>query len=81
MFDSDSYKKQGFILIPGSLSFLNGPNQASIWFISILFTVNIAQIWHVKRVDGVLGTRTQGGRMEGADDPLSYGSTPPKFIS
>ena len=52
-----------------NLLFKNGPNPASFWFIFVLFhntrtnfTIND------KSIDGVLGSRTQGGMMEGADE-------------
>ena len=59
----------------------NGPNPASFWFIfrsfsqhkdkySTNFTIN------AKSIDGVLGSRTQGGRMEGADGSTELS---PKF--
>ena len=50
---------------------INGPNPASICLFSFFFTLNV-QIYHKfeneKSVDGVLGSRTWGGRMEGADE-------------
>ena len=52
----------------GLYTFLNGPNPASFCFIFVLFTW---QIWHkfdYKSIDGVLETRTRGGRMVGADE-------------
>ena len=53
--------------------FLNGPNPASFLFIFVLFShrkdkysTNLTII--EKSVDGMLGSRTRGGRMEGADE-------------
>ena len=52
--------------------FLNGPNPASFLFIFILFShcmdkYSTNLTINEKTVDGMLGSRTWGGRMEGAD--------------
>ena len=47
----------------------NGPNATSSLFIFVLFLNHIlVQIWLIDK--GVLGTRTQGSRMEGADESI-----------
>ena len=50
----------------------NGPNSASFClfsFFSHIAWTNIAQICpNDKRIDGVLGSRTRGGKIEGADE-------------
>ena len=52
---------------PNVRLFLNGPNPVSFLFIFDVFT-NTNLAINDKRVDGVLRTRTRGGRMEGADE-------------
>ena len=51
------------------LFFLNGPNPASFWFIFVLFhNTRTNFTLNDKSIDGVLGSRTRGGMMEGADE-------------
>ena len=46
----------------------NGPNPASFWFIFVLFhNTRTNFTLNDKSIDGVLGSRTRGGMMEGAD--------------
>ena len=53
----------------GSLFFSNRPNPASFLFIFVLFTGQIQHKYYKRKsIDGVLGTRTRGGMMVGADD-------------
>ena len=53
--------------------FLNGPNPASFSLFSFFsqdkYSTNLTI--NDKSIDGVLGTRTQGGRMVGADESIA----------
>ena len=53
--------------------FKNGPNPATFWFIFVLFSQHKDKYstnftTNDKSIDGVLGSRTRGGMMEGADE-------------
>ena len=53
--------------------FFNGPNPASFLFIFVLFShrtdkYSTSLTINEKSLDGMLGSRTRGSRMEGADE-------------
>ena len=56
--------------------FKNEPISASFSFIFVFFLRDTIQIQFDLSINGVLGTRTRGGRMGGVDKSLSYGGTP-----
>ena len=56
--------------------FKNEPISASFSFIFVFFLRVTIQIQFDLSINGVLGTRTRGGRMGGVDKSLSYGGTP-----
>ena len=61
--------------------FKNGPNPASFcsfWFFSHdKYSTNLTI--NYKSVDGVLGTKTQGGRMAGSDESTEHWRHPINF--
>ena len=65
--------------------FLNGPIQASFYLFSFFShsnSIDKLQLNNIswKSIDGVLGTWTRGGRMEGADKSTELWRHPPSFI-
>ena len=63
-------------------SFLNGRNPTSILFIFVLSSQHndiMVQNLTIKSIDGLLGTRTQGGRMLGADESTELWRHPVLF--
>ena len=62
----------------------NGPNPASFWFIFCSFSQHKDKYRtnftiNDKSIDGVLGSRTQGGMMEGADESTELWRHPQLF--
>ena len=59
--------------------FKNGPNPASFLFSFLSHDKYSTNTINDKSIDGVLGTRTRGGRIVGADESTELGVTPSYF--
>ena len=72
--------RNGYFILKCFILLKNGPNLAS-FCLFLFFSLDkySANTINDKSIDGVLGTRTRGGRIVGADESTELGVTPSYF--